>query len=86
MLTKNEGKVRKTRTILDSIHAPRWNVYLLNRGEVPLLYFESCSINWVKKRAQEALEKALDGSDADGFLVMRDDYPVPDTPWPGKRG
>lgn len=61
-----------------------WNVYLINRGEPPLLYYKNVRDVEVMKGAIHALDKALDGSDADGFVVMRSDYPMP-LVWP-RRG
>lgn len=60
-----------------------WNIYLINRGETPTLFAEHCTEEIAKAWAAHALDKALDGSDADGFLVMRSDFPVPDI-WPDK--
>jgi len=62
----------------------RWNVYLINRGEPPLLYFGDCTEDEAQYYMVQALSKAFDGSDADGFCVMRSDYPVPKV-WPGVR-
>lgn len=60
----------------------RWNIYLVNRGEPPLLYFSSLNEYEALSRLAFVASKAFDGSDADGFIMMRSDYPIPHV-WPG---
>lgn len=67
-----------------SVMQPRWNIYLVNRGEPPLLYFERSTAAELDRDVTCSLGKMLDGSDADGVLVTRSDYPVPSN-WPGVR-
>lgn len=62
-----------------------WNLYLINRGEKPLCYFQGLSDREAQEWMMATANKAFDGSDADGFCMMRSDYPMPDI-WPGKRG
>lgn len=63
----------------------RWNVFLINRGEEPMCYMANLTEDEAQYYMVRALSKAFDGSDADGFCVMRSDYPVPRR-WPGSRG
>lgn len=64
----------------------KWNVYLINRGERPLLYYSFLTDDDIvnDQYLENAADKALDGSDADGFLMLRSDSPIP-LRWPGNR-
>lgn len=59
----------------------RYNVWLVKKGEQPLLYFGDLSEDQTQYYMVQALSKVFDGSDADGFIVTRSDYPVP-VKWP----
>lgn len=51
-----------------------WNVWLINKGEPPLLYMPNLSEAEAVKWSRIACEKAFDGSDADGYILIRSDY------------
>jgi hypothetical protein len=51
----------------------RWNLWLLNKGEEPLLYFANLTDEDAHKYVVWCASKVMDGSDADAFIMTRHD-------------
>lgn len=60
-----------------------WNLWLIKRGERPVLYFAKLSEVEAMGYLAFSAAKAFDGSDADGFVLTRSDCPMPYI-WPNK--
>lgn len=51
----------------------RWSIWLLNKGEEPLLYFKGMKEPWTERRLIDSARKVFDGSDADAMILVRED-------------
>lgn len=51
----------------------RWNLWLLNKGEQPLLYFQDLTDDECYIYLAQCASKVMDGSDADAFIMTRSD-------------
>ena len=56
-----------------TVNIAKWNVWLLNDGQPPLLYMGSLTEAEAQEWATHAIDKVFDGSDADAVVICRND-------------